>query len=146
MKFKEITPALDALKKIKIMSIEDKDVRNLIISNHIKLLSMKKKYDSDFEDARVAFLAAYGDEQEEVIALREELQAAPADKQQDIAKKFASHKKYLEAVKEFNDNADKMGEREFEIPLIETEKFVEEYKKQGYDMSVVEALFPMFNN
>ena len=146
MKKKEIAAALDALRKIKIMQIEDKEIRNAIISNHLKLIGIYRKYNEEFEDARTAFLSSYGKEQNEVMKLDNELKSSKdPDRQEDILKKIDSYKGYLEAVKEFNEKVSSMGEEEVELIPVGADKFVEEYQKQDYDMSVVEALYPMLN-
>lgn len=146
MKKKEIQLALNALKQIKMPKIEDKAIRNAIISNHLKLLGLSRKFNADFEDMRTVFLAQYEEEQTVVQKLQAELlQTSDKARREELVKTIESHKDYLEAVKDFNDKAAKLGEEEVEIEVIDGSKFVEEYQKQDYDLAVVEALYPMLN-
>ena len=145
MKKREIRPALDALKTIKMPLIEDKELRNLIIRDHFQLLGEQKRYSSDFEDARTATLSGYEKDQEEVVKLDAQLRGeTDAEKQKAIIAEIEKHKGYLDAVKMFNETAAKMGEEEVEIEHIDADKFIAEYQKQDYDMGVVEALYPLF--
>ena len=145
IKKKEIRPALDALKTIRMGKIEDKDFRNKVITIHLKLLAEQKKFESDYSDMRTAFLASYKDEQAKVVELQEELRLERDPvKHAEIANEIRTHKDYLEAVKDFNEQTEQEGEKEVKIDAIDMDKFVEEYQKQDYDMGVVEALFPLF--
>lgn len=147
MKKKEMNSALEALKTIKMPKIENKELRNLVIKDHLQLLGEKRKYEAGIEDLRIAFLEAYSGEQDEVVDLQGKLRVErnPA-KQMELMDEIAKHKDYLEAVKEFNTKTEKMGNEEIEIEPIPMDEFVSEYQKQDYDMGVIEALYPMFKN
>ena len=142
MKKKEIAPALEALKKVKIMQIGDNKLRNSVISVHIRLLGEQRNYSNAVEDARKAFLSSYGDEEQEVMLLDSKLRGeTDRSKQNAIANEIASHAEYLNAVKEFNKRVEAMGDEEVDaqLPAEEFMKFME----QDYDCGVVEALFPL---
>ena len=142
MKKKEIAPALEALKKVKIMQIGDNKLRNSVISVHIRLLCEQRNYSTAVEDARKAFLSSYGDEEQEVMLLDSKLRGeTDRSKQNAIANEIASHAEYLNAVKEFNKRVGAMGDEDVDaqLPAEEFMKFME----QDYDCGVVEALFPL---
>lgn len=145
MKRREIRPALDALRTVKMTQIEDKELRNRVISDHLKLLGEQRKFDSEVDDLRTVFLDSYKKEQDIVQRLNERLRAEKdLARQKDLAGEINQHSKYLDAVKEYNERIDELGNIEIEIEPIDMEKFIAEYQKQDYDMGVVEALYPMF--
>ena len=145
MKKRELRKVLDALRVVKMTKIENKDLRNKIIGVHLQLLAQFKKYDADLEDARIVFLSAFGEEQEVVSKLQEQLRVEPdRSRQAELAKQIAEHADYLDAVKAANDKADAMGREEITIEPISLDDFIAEYEKQGYDPAVVEGLFPLF--
>lgn len=146
MKKHEIKAALEALKKIKMPKLDDKDLRNTIIKNHLYLLGQQKKYEQDIEDMRTAHLGPYDEETQKVQELQQKLQVeTDRVKAKEIADEINSYKEFFEAVAAFNKAADEKGKEEVEITLISADKFTEEYMKQDYDCSVVEALYPMFD-
>jgi len=145
MKKRELRKVLDALRVVKMTKIENKDLRNKIIGVHLQLLAQFKKYDADLEDARIVFLSAFGEEQEVVAKLQEQLRVEPdRSRQAELAKQIAEHSDYLDAVKAANDKADALGREEITIEPISLDDFIAEYEKQGYDPAVVEGLFPLF--
>lgn len=145
MKKIEIRNALNALKKIKMPKIEDKDLRNAIIKDHFALLGESKKYDAAVEDFRTAYLGAYEAELAEVQKLQDSIRTeADPQKQKSIADEINSHKELFDAIHAFEKAVDDLGKETVEVELIEGEKFIEEYQKQDYDFTVVEALYPMF--
>lgn len=147
MKKKEIKTALEALKTIKMPKIEDKELRNGIISDHFKLLGEQKKYEVDIENLRTAHLGAFEDEQREIQELNQELQTElDRVKQVELAKKINSHKEYAKAVVDFSKAVEDLGNEEVEIKGIPHEKFMEEIQKQDFELGLIEALYPMFNN
>ena len=145
MKKKEIRAALDAMRKVKVASIENKDIRNSFIDAHLCLLAEQRKFETEYSDMRTAFLESYNDEQDVVVKLQEKLSyETDPKKRNELAAQIAEHDKYLLAVREFNTMAEKMGEEEIKVKPIDMGTFVAEYQKQDYDMGVVEALFPLF--
>jgi hypothetical protein len=146
MKKKEIRSFLDAVKTIKMTLIEDKVLRNKLINIHIKFLSEQKKYIQDFENAKIAFLASWEDEENEVQKLQARLQReSDRSTRSQIAAEIESHSEYMEAVREFKKMAEAMGNEEVEVERIDPKKFVEEYQKQDYNGNVIEALYPIFD-
>ena len=146
MKKKEIKVALDALKTIKMPKIEDKDLRNGIISDHFKLLGEQKNYEADIEKLRTVHLGAFEEEQKEIQELNQELQSElDRVKQAELMRKINSHKKYAEAVNAFSKAVEELGNAEVEINGIDHAKFMEQIEKQDYDLGLIESLFPMFN-
>ena len=145
MKKKEIKPALNALKTIKMPRIEDRDLRNAIIKNHLFLLGQGKKFDAAVEDLRSVHIGPYDQELQEVQAMQNQLnQETDAGKRKELVEKINSHTDLLEAINAFNKAVMDLENEEVEVSLIDGEKFAEEYGKQDYDANVVEALFPMF--
>ena len=145
MKKREIKPALNALRTVKMPKIEDKDLRNALIKNHLFLLGQGKKYDAAIEDLRVAHLGPYDAELKEVQEMQNQLnQETDAAKKKELVEKINSHTDLLEAINGFNKAINDLDNEEVDVPSIDGEKFAEEYGKQDYDANVVEALFPMF--
>lgn len=146
MKKSEIKPALNALKTIKMPKIEDKDLRNTIIKDHMALLGESRKLEAKIDDLRSAHLGALADEQKVVNDLREELRTAiESHEAARIFKEIQSHKDYLDAeaalIKAIND----LYAEEVEVTPVDSEKFLEEIQKQDYDLGLIEAIYPMFN-
>lgn len=142
---KEMKPALDALKTVKMSKIEDKSLRNLIIRDHLKLLGEQRKYEAAIEDKRTVFLDSWKEDQEAVEKLNDSLRVeSDPKKQKELVAEINKYSDYLNAVKEFNDEAVLMGKEEVEIEPIDMDAFVAEYQKQDYEMGVVEAIYPMF--
>lgn len=142
----EIKPALAALKKIHMPEIENKDLRNKIIKNHLFLLGQAKKYNEAIDDLRTVHLGAYEEELMAVQLLQNQLNnEKDSSKAQELAKEINSHTKLLEAINAFNKAVFDLDREEVEITKIDGAAFAEEYGNQAdYDMGVVEALFPMF--
>lgn len=145
MKKREIKSVLAALKSIKMPKIEDHDLRNAIIKNHIFLLGQAKKYESSVEDLRTAHLGPYEEELSNVQLKQVELASEKDEsKRKALVDEINSHTDLLEAINGFNKAVADLDNEDVEITLIDPEKFAEEYAKQDYDMNVVEALAPMF--
>lgn len=148
MKKKEIKPALDALKTIKMPKIEDKELRNSIISDHLALLKEQKAYEAKIDDLRTAHLAAFEKETEEVQKIQEELrEETNPDKKKALVKKVNSHTELFDAVKAFNKAVEDLGNEEITLPKpIDGEKFAEGMLPQeNFNLGLMESVFPMFN-
>ena len=146
MKKNEIKVVIEALKRIKMPKIEDKELRNVIIKNHLVLLGAYKQYESDIEDLRIAHLGNYEDELKKVQELQSSLQIeTDREKIKSLVEEINSHKDLREAMDGFNKAVNDLGNETVDkITAIPADKFVEEYGKQDYDMGVVEAIFPLF--
>ena len=147
MKKSEIKAALVQLKRIKMPKIEDKDLRNDIISNHFVLLDAGKKTDAAIEAKRTVFLEAYKDEEQAVAELQTKInEAASREEQIALTKELREkHADYLQAVKDFNEDVDKMFAEQVDgLKPIAREKFMAEIEKQDFDLAMVEGLYPMF--
>lgn len=146
MRKKEIKSVIEGLKQVKIAKLEDKGIRTSVFKVFMKLLGEQKAFEGKFEDMKTVFLSAHKDEQDKVTALQQELNTeTDRVKAAEIAKKINSHKDYLEAVKELNDKVEALGNEEVEIESIDMDKFMEEYQKQDYELSTVEAIYPLFS-
>lgn len=143
MKKAEIRTVLGALKQIRMPKIEDKELRNAIINNHFAIFKTAKAVDADIEALRSSHLAPYEDELREVDELQRRLQTEP-ENSASLVKEINSHTELQKAVDEFNKAYETLMAEEVEVTPIDSDKFIEEYQKQDYDMSVVEALWPMF--
>ena len=146
MKKSEIKRALDALKTVKIHSIEDKAFRNDLISDHIFLLGQQKAFESDIKDLETVHLGAFEDERREVGELQQKMQAEKdAAKKQALADEINSHTELIKAFGEYNKAFYELGQQEIEVPKpIAADAFIKGMEGQDYDLSLVEAVFPMF--
>lgn len=145
MKKKEIKPALDAIKTIRMPLIENKELRNALINIHLFLLKEQKKLEMELQDLQTVHLAPYEKERNRIGELQQQLAAEkePA-KKQAIIDEINSFTELLAAINAFNkDQYDKL-EEDVEIKPVSLDRFVEEYQKQDYEPSVVEALYPLF--
>ena len=146
MKKSEIRPALAALKSVKIHSIEDKDFRNSLITDHVFLLGQQKALETQVKDLETAHLGAYEEERNKVAELQQNLQAEsdPA-KQKALASKINSHKELFSAVVAYNKAVEALVSEPVELPKpISVDAFIKGMEGQDYDLSLVEAVFPMF--
>lgn len=145
MKKREIKGVIDGLKQVKIAKLEDKAMRTAVFKTFMKLLGEQKKFESDFEDMKTVFLSANKEEQDKVQELQNKLNTeVDRVKQSEIAKEINSHKDYLEAVKQLNEKVEALGNEEVETEKIDMDKFMEELQKQDYELSTVEAVYPLF--
>ena len=148
MQKKEIRAALDALKEIKMPKIEDKDLRNNLIDNHFTLLDAGKKVDAEVEKKRTVFLEAYKDEEQGVQEHQNKInEASTRDEQIELSKELRTkHKGYLDAVKDFNEDVNKLYKENVEgLKPIDREKFMDAIKEMdNMKLSWVEALYPLF--
>lgn len=147
MKKNQIHTVLLALKTIRMPMIEDKDIRAAIIKIHFFLLGQSKKLEADMNDIRAVHLGAYEDELRAVYELNARMVAASdQDKKNALYEEINGHTELLAAINAFGKANAEKEEEAIELPcLINGEKFVEEYGKQDYDPSVVEALYPLFD-
>ena len=145
MKKRELRLVLDAFKRIKMPKIEDKALRNKMITCHLALIKELKKYEAELEDFRVVHLGAFDDE----LAAYQELQnkiniEMNPEKRAELLEKLESHKDLRDAIQAYNKAVADAGQKDVEVEKIDAAAFVAEYQKQDYDASVVEALSPLF--
>lgn len=146
MKKKETKAILGALKRVNLSKIEDKELYDKIIKDHLTLIGVQRKYEEDYDDLYTVFLSAHKADQERVQELQEKIRTeADTKKAFEYAQEINSKDDYQKAVKAFNAKVETLGNEEVEIDKIDMEKFVEEYKKQDYDMGVIEAIYPLFS-
>lgn len=148
MQKKEIRAALEALKEIKMPKIENKALRGDLIDNHFTLLDAGKKADAEVEKNRTVFLEAYKDEEQEVQEIQNKINESTSREEQiELSKELRTkHKGYLDAVKGFNENVNKIYDEEVkDLKKIDREKFMEAVKEMdNMKLSWVEALYPLF--
>ena len=145
MKKKEIRPALEALKKIKMPAIEDKALRNGVITTHLALLKEQRKYEKEIADYEEAHLGSYAEEREELGKIQREMAATKdREKREDLAKKYNSHTGLFDAWEAFNKAADALGDECVDVPTIPQDAFIEQIQKQDFDLGQIEALYPLF--
>ena len=146
MKKSEIKRALDALKTVKIHSIEDKSFRNDLISDHLFLLGQQKAFESDIKDLETVHLGAFEEERREVGELQLRMQEEPDPaKKRELAAQVNAHTELIKAFGEYNKAYYELGQQEIEIPKpIAADDFIKGMEGQDYDLGLVEAVFPMF--
>ncbi len=147
MKKKDIRPALDALKPIKLQKIEDKALRGRIIKTHVALVAAKNQLEEDQKALEEAHLGAYEKEREEVAQLQQDLQAESDPKlQKEILGKINGHKELFGAIREYNKAYEKfLSEDVPDIPLLKQKEFIDSIvEKQDLDLGAIEALYPLF--
>lgn len=145
MKKRELRLVLDAFKRIKMPKIEDKDLRNKMITCHLALIKELKKYEAELEDFRVVHLGAFDDELAEYQELQNKINIEMnPEKRAELLEKLESHKDLRDAIQAYNKAVVAAGEKDVEVEKIDAAAFVAEYQKQDYDASVVEALSPLF--
>lgn len=148
MQKKDIAAALAALKEIKMPKIEDKTLRGDLIDDHFTLLDAGKKAEAEVEKNRTVFLEAYKDEEQEVQEIQNKINESTSREEQiELSKELRTkHKGYLDAVKEFNENVNKIYDEEVPgLKRIDREKFMEAVKDMdNMKLSWVEALYPLF--
>ena len=146
MKKSEIKRALDALKTVKIHSIEDKSFCNDLISDHIYLLGQQKAFESDTKDLETVHLGAFEEVRREVGELQLRMQEEPDPaKKRELEAKVKAHTELIKAIGEYNKAYYELGQQEIEVPKpIAADAFIKGMEGQDYDLGLVEAVFPMF--
>lgn len=150
MKKKDLKLAVESIKKLKLNVFENKAISTALFKNFMALVGELRAFETKIDDMRTAFLNSYQKEQGEVAELQQKLAIEKNDaKKLEIVEKINGYKKYLDALKAFNDEvrAAEMEEIKTKIIPIDEDKFMEEYMKQDEcDMSVVEGLLPLFKS
>ena len=146
MKKREIKPALEALKKIRMPKIEDKDVRNKLIKAHLFLLGQFRKFNEAVEDLRTVHLGDYVEKIQEINEKQVQLNSETDEKKRKkLIDEINSYTDVLSAINAFNKDVIDLENEDVDIEKISGSSFVDEYgKMEDYDASVMEALFPMF--
>ena len=140
----QLQGTLEALKKVKMAKIADKDFRNSLIKLHIFLLKEGKKFDADIEDLRTAHLSSYQDELNEVSAKQVALQNEKDEaKRKAIIDELNAKTELLEVVKGFNKAVADLGNEEVTFEPLSADKFAEEYS-DDYDAELMAELMPIF--
>ena len=147
MKKREMKAALEALRRIRMPAIKDKALRNRIITDHLALLRAQKKYEANVLDLETVHLGSYAEERDAVAKLQRDLQTeTDAMKQKALAREINGHTELLEAVRGYNKAVEALGEEEVPVAGIPEKPFLETIQEQDFDLSMIEALEPMFIN
>lgn len=143
---REIRPACEALKKIRMPKLSNKDVRNTLIKNHLFLLGQARKFDQAVQDLRTAHLGPFDEKLQEINEKQVQLNSETDEKKRkELIDEINSHTDVLDAINAFNKAVVDLENEEVEIEKIDGNAFVEDYGQlDDYDSAVVEALFPMF--
>ena len=138
---------LGACKKIRMPKIEDKELRNQIIKDHLILLGKNKKYEQELENLRTVHLGAYDKQIEKLQELQNQLQTeTDRAKQAEIVREINAMTEVRDAISPLNKAQDELGKKEVKgITLIDAVKFTEELQKQDYDCGIVEDIFPLLS-
>ena len=140
----QLQGTLEALKKVKMVKIADKDFRNSLIKLHIILLKEGKKYDADIDDLRTAHLAPYQEELNEVREKQVALQSEKDEKKRkEIIDELNSLVELTKAVNGFNKAVSDLGNEEIKFEPLSADKFAEEYS-DDYDAELMAELMPIF--
>lgn len=145
MKKREIKSVLDGIKKINTGKFEDKKLAEAFFKNFFTLVRLQREYEADMEAIRSLFLDEFKEEQREVMRLESDYrnEIDPA-KKAAIYKEIKSHTKYANASDNVVDKLEALGKEAIEVIHVDPEKFWEQYKKQDFDLAVVEAIAPLF--
>lgn len=146
MKKHEITPALEALKNVKMNKIEDKSFKKALLDHYVTLVKEKRNLDDDLAALKQAHLSPYEDEQQKVSALQDQLRTeTDRSRQAELAREIYSHKELFAAMRDYNKAVEELGKDEISLPGLPQDKFVEEMDKQGFELGLLDAVYPMFN-
>ena len=138
--------ALDALKRIKMPAIEDKPLRNGIITTHLALLKEQRHYEKEVADLEAAMLGAFADDRAAIGKLQRELNAEKdAAKKEAIAAKINAYTGLYDAFDDYTRALGKLGAEEVAVAGIPSEAFIAEIQKQDFDLGQIEALYPLLN-
>ena len=145
MKKREIKTALEALKKIHMTRIEDKSLRNHIITIHLALLKEQRKYEADAADLEETHMGPFSEQREQIGRLQRQLMAEKdTKKREELASEINGFVEVNNAWDAFNRDLARMEREEVATNTIPQEKFLEEIQKQDFDLGQIEALFPLF--
>ena len=104
MKKKDLKLAVESIKKLKLNVFEDKAISTALFKNFMALVGELRAFETKIDDMRTAFLNSYQKEQGEVAELQQKLAIEKNDaKKLEIVEKINGYKKYLDALKAFND-------------------------------------------
>ena len=145
IKKKQIRPALDALRSIKLQKVKDTKMRKAIVGTYVDLTAAWHEFESKRKAIEEAQLDAYSDEREEVGRLQQELQVeTDRFRRKDLLSEINGHKELFAAVRDYNRDIDTLGNEEVEISGISKEKFLAAIEDQEYDLGILEAIHPLY--
>lgn len=150
MKKSKVIEIFKFLSTIKLNKINDKDVRSAVVSNHLQMYSVSKKYEEDVEELRKRVFEGKTEELEELIRLREEFkgESNTEKKSKIIAKIAKDYKEILELENSFYKELNSILDEEVQLNLkkVNKESFVDtcaeaEVNITGGDLIFLEELF-----
>lgn len=142
----EIKAALEALKKIKMQKIKNKDLRNLLIEDHFTLLKVGRRTETKLEDIRKVMMAPYEEDQEKILNLQKEYQGAESDAdRRRINREINEFTEYDKASRDYFKKVEEVNKEEIKgLKKIDRQAFMEAIEDQDYTLEWVEALYPLF--
>ena len=145
MKKHEITPALEALKPVKVNKIGNDKFKKSLLAAYTTLVKEKKKLDEDVATLEKVHLSPFEKEMEEVARLQQEMGTeTDRNRQIEIVREINSHKDLIEANKALAKAKNDLGNEEITLQGLDMDTFIDEMDKQGYELGLLEAVFPMF--
>ena len=147
MEKRHIKPAIEGLKKINQQKLENKSNKAAIFKIFLKLVHEQRKYEEEQEDLRTVFLSAHKEEQNTLIKLQSDFQVETDPvKRKAIYEEMNKHEDFRKANEELSEKIEALGKEQITVEPLDEEKFCEDYQKQDYDLSVIEAILPLFQN
>lgn len=147
MKKVQINPALAALNRIRVTMIEDKGLRDQVITTHVALLEEQQNFRSAMARLKKAHLAGYDNELDAMQALERDRQAAADDKEKArIQAELDKHVDVLKAFDAYKKAIAELGMKEIKVPGLPKARFLAAIQDQIEDLGMLEALFPLFVN
>ena len=145
IKKKQIRPALDALRSIKLQKVKDTKMRKAIVGTYVELTAAWNEFEATRKAIEEAQLDSYSAEREDIGRLQQELQVeTDRSRRKEIVYEINEHKELFAAINDYNSDIKTLGIEEIEVSGFSKDKFLAAIEDQDYDLGILEAVYPLF--
>lgn len=141
MKKFEIASVVDALGKIRLTKIENKEVRKKLAGVYFTVLSEQKKFEADRENLETVHLGSFKDERQEIGKLQQQFneETDPA-RRAEINREIEGHTELIAAVQDYNAAVLALGNEEIELEGIDRDELLAELLDQDLELGQMSAI------
>lgn len=141
MKKFEIASVVDALAKIRLTKIENKEFRKQLAGVYFNILSEQKKFEVDRESLETVHLGSYKEERQEIGKLQQQFnEETDQAKRAEINREIEGHTELIAAVQDYNAAVLALGSEEIEIDGLAREELLAELIDQDLELGQLSAI------
>lgn len=137
--------AIKALRPVKVQRIVNKELRDALLANELKMLDEQRIYEQKARDLENTYLHGYENDRALVEELKTlAMQENDRTKREKIKAKIDAHADLFNAVRKLHVALRELGEESVTLKKIDKAVFMEEMKEQDFELGLIEAVYPMF--